>query len=131
MSLVVMADGQKFQMEQPNERKGLLRNRERQILELTFRSASREALAKIENLFADPEKTEQITVYYHEDDPSATDERLRGEGENGPANKVFVGFTIPGDFVKGEVVKTEETPTAPAEYTNQLKVELGQRLFGE
>lgn len=126
MSLVKLANGKKFKIEAPTgTRDGVLRQRERRILPLTFR-ADETAFADIKAAFAKAANTETITVYFPEENPTATDAQLEGV-----ANEVYEGFTIPGDIKEEDSVVEEGTPTKPPVWGRQLTIEMGQRQFGE
>lgn len=132
MSLVVLKNGQRFEIEAPvGLREGVLRQRERQILPLTFKAGA-ERFAEIKAAFADPANTETITVYYPEMDETATDAMLAPSGDIAPpAHEVYEGFTIPGEIKEEDKILTPGTPTAPPVYGRQLTIEMGQRQYGE
>lgn len=126
MSLVKLSDGQKFEVESTTgTRDGVLRQRERKILPLIFR-ADEGKFAKIKKAFADPEKTETITVYFPDEKGTATDEQLEGV-----AHKVYTGYTILGECKEDEIIVTAGTPDTPPEYARRLTIELGQRQYSE
>lgn len=131
MSLVVLENGQRFEIESPTgTRDGVLRQRERNILPLTFR-ADDERFADIKAAFANSANTETITLYYPEIPETATAAMLAPEGIEPPAHEVYEGYTIPGEIKEEDKILTPGTPTAPPAYGRQLSIELGQRQFGE
>lgn len=127
MSLVVLASGQRFEIESPTgTRDGVLRQRERNILPLTFIAASADEFAEIKAAFSDPEQTEKITVYFPDEKQTATDEQLEGV-----AHEIYEDYTIPGDIKEEDKIISPGTPTAPPAYRRQLTIEIGQRQYGE
>lgn len=126
MSLVKLANGQKFEIEAPvGLREGVLRQRERKILLLVFRAGEAD-FAEIRAAFADGANVETVTLYYPDEKPDADDEQLAGV-----AHEVFVGFTVPGEVKEMEVMLEAGSPTRPPVYGRQLSIDLGQRQYGE
>lgn len=123
MSLIRLADGQKFEVEQPQEGEGMMRNRRRKTLGLTFRAAET-SFAAIRAAFV-PENLETITVYYPDNETAdEPDEQLEGV-----AHKDFAGYSVIGEWTDKEVEKVAETSKSPAAYARQLSVTLGERLL--
>lgn len=129
MSLVKLANGQKYEIEAPAAvGSGVLRQRERKILPLVFKADVSEFEA-IKAAFRDPANTETLVVYFPDEKPGTSDEVL--DAPNGPAKEVYEGFTILGESKEEETVVTLGTSTAPPVYGRRLTIELGQRQYGE
>lgn len=127
MSLVLLASGERFEIESPTgTRDGVLRQRERSILPLTFTASTAEEFARIKTAFADPERTEHITVYFPDEKDTASDAQLEGV-----AHKVYEGYTIPGEIKEEDKILIPGTPTEPPVYGRQLTIEMGRRQYGE
>ena len=62
MSLIRLANGHKYEIEQPNEGEGMMRNRRRNTVQLTFRAGAEQ----FEAIRADitPENLDTFTIYY-------------------------------------------------------------------
>ena len=115
MSLIKLANGHKYEIEQPNEGEGMLRNRRRNTVQITFR--------------ADivPDNLEIFTIYYPDNETAdEPDEQLTGV-----AHKDFSAYALVGDWEDKEVEKQKETSKAPAVYGRQLSVTLGERLASD
>lgn len=126
MSLVVLANGERFEIEPPEGvHEGILHQRQRQILLLNFRAAV-DQFNTIKKVFYDPQNTENIRIYFAEEKASATDEQLEGV-----AHEDYQGFTMLGDIRETDKIIEEGTPARPPKYGRQLTIELGQRLYGE
>lgn len=126
MSLVKLADGQRFEIEPPTgTRTGILRQRERNILPLVLK-ADGERFDEIRQAFLATEKTETITIYFPDEKETATDAQLEGV-----AHEIYEGFTIPGDVKESDIVTAPGTLTSPPVFGRQLTIELGQRQYGE
>ncbi len=139
MSLLRLNDGAKHQIASPTGiQQGMLRQRERNILRLTFLEGE-DKFAEIKAALADPAKTESIIIYINENDPTIPDEHLLppvakdGTKLSGPAggDDPYIGYTILGQVVEEDVVLTPGTPTSLPVYGRQLSIELGERQFGE
>lgn len=123
MSLIRLANGEKFEIDQPNEGQGLMRNRQRKTLELKFRSTA-DAFERIKAAFT-AENLEFITVYYPENETAdEPDEQLEGV-----SHKTFEGYTMIGEWIDKEVEVTPETRTTAAVYGRQLSVTLGEHML--
>ena len=114
MSLIKLANGHKYEIEQPNEGEGMMRNRRRNTVQLTFR--------------ADAEQFDAIRADIVPDNETADepDEQLTGV-----AHKDFSAYALVGDWEDKEVEKQKETSKAPAVYGRQLSVTLGERLASD
>lgn len=123
MSLIRLTNGQKFSIAQPQEGEGMMRNRKRRTLSLTF-LAGAEDFDTIRSAFT-ADNLETITIYYPENEtPDEPDERLKGV-----SHKVFEGYSLLGDWTDKEIETTKETRISAAVYGRQLSVTLGERLM--
>lgn len=125
MSILKLANGQQFTIKQPNERDGILEDRNRPIVEFVF-IGEQAHLDKVQKALMKPENIESLVVYYHGDDPG-----LSSDAMEGVACKELEAYTVPGPITRERIVLEKGTPTNPTEYGWQLKVEIGQRLYGE
>lgn len=139
MSLLKLANGTKYRVAPPTGiQPGMLRQRERNILRVTFLEGE-DKFAGIKAALADPENTERFFIYINENDPTIPDEYLLppvaedGTEVPGPAggDKPYIGYTILGQVVEEDVVLEPGTPTTPPVYGRQLSIELGERQYGE
>ena len=125
MSLIKLANGHKYEIEQPNEGEGMMRNRRRNTVQLTFRADAEQFDAIRADIV--PDNLEIVTIDYpdHEtaDEP---DEQLTGV-----AHKDLSAYALVGDWEDKEVEKQKETSKAPAVYGRQLSVTLGERLASD
>lgn len=125
MSVVKLADGQKFTIGQPQEGTAVMRGRQRRTLELTF-DEKQERFAAIRAAFSE-KNLASVTVYYPENETAlASDAQLTGV-----ACKEFAAFSIVSEWIDREGEVKPATSTAPAVYERRLSVMLGERLFGE
>lgn len=125
MSLIRLANGHKYEIDQPQESESLLRNRQRRTLSLVFR-AGEDQFTKIKEDFT-PANLAAITVYYPDNETAdEPDEQLEGV-----AHKDFLAYTLVGEWTDKEIAAEPETSTTPAVYTRQLSVTLGERLASD
>ena len=125
MSVVKLADGQKFTIEQPQEGTGLMRGRQRRTLQLDF-AEEQERFEAIRAAFR-AENLALLTVYYPENETALTaDAQLAGV-----ACKEFAAFSIVGEWIDREEETAPATADTPAVYGRRLSVTLGERIFGE
>ena len=125
MSLIKLANGHKYEIEQPNEGEGMLRNRRRNTVQITFRADAEQFDAIRADIV--PDNLEIFTIYYP--DNETADER--DEQLTGVAHKDFSAYALVGDWEDKEVEKQKETSKAPAVYGRQLSVTLGERLASD
>lgn len=125
MSLLRLANGHKYEIDQPNEGEGMLRNRKRNTVKITFRAGAEQFDAIREDI--KPANLEPFTIYYPDNETAdEPDEQLEGV-----SNKVFEGYTLIGDWEDKEVEVQQETSRTPAVYGRQLSVTLGERLASD
>lgn len=125
MSLIRLQDGTKFEIDQPNEGDGILRNRKRRIVKITFR-ANEDQFDAVRTAIT-PDNLETFSVYYPDNETAnEPDEQLIDV-----SNKVFEGYTLIGDWEDKEVEVQQETSRTPAVYGRQLSVTLGERLASD
>ena len=125
MSLIKLANGHKYEIEQPNEGEGMLRNRRRNTVQITFRADAEQFDAIRENIV--PDNLETFTIYYPDNETAdEQDEQLAGV-----AHKDFFAYVLVGDWEDKEVEKQKETSKALAVYGRQLSVTLGERLASD
>lgn len=125
MSILRLANGQQFEIQQPNEREGILEDRNRPITEFVF-SGTPVQLDAIQEAIIKPENIETMTVVYHGSNAELSADQLEGV-----ANRDFTGYTVVGPLTRERVTVEKGTLTQPPVYGWQLKVELGQRQYGE
>ncbi len=137
MSLLRLNDGTKCKIAPPTGiQPGMLRQRERNIMRLTFLEGE-DKFAEIKAALANPANTEKFVIYVNENDPTIPDAHLLppvakdGTELPGPAQEAYNGYTILGQVVEEDVVLTPGTPTSLPVYGRQLSIELGERQFGE
>ena len=127
MSLVKLSTGEKFEIESPaGLRDGIMMQRERKILPLTFATRDEGRFAGITAAFKDAAKTASITVFFPEEKEAASDGQLAGVAQEG-----YEGFTVPGEVKEETVMLEAGTPDAAPVYGRRLSIEMGQRQFGE
>ena len=125
MSLIRLANGEKFEIEQPNEGQGLMRNRQRQTLALVFKAES-DSFEHIKAVFT-PENLETFNIYYPDNETAdEPDEQLEGV-----SHKIFEGYTMIGEWIDKEIEVSKETRNSAAVYARQLSVTLGERLMSD
>ena len=125
MSLIKLANGHKYEIEQPNEGEGMLRNRRRNTVQITFRADAEQFDAIRADIV--PDNLEIFTIYYPDNETAdEPDEQLTGV-----AQKDFSAYALVGDWEDKEVEKQKETSKAPAVYGRQLSVTLGERLASD
>ena len=125
MSLIKLANGHKYEIEQPNEGEGMLRNRRRNTVQITFRADAEQFDAIRADIV--PDNLEIFTIYYPDNETAdEQDEQLTGV-----AHKDFSAYALVGDWEDKEVEKQKETSKAPAVYGRQLSVTLGERLASD
>ena len=125
MSLIKLATGHKYEIEQPNEGEGMMRNRRRNTVQLTFRADAEQFDAIRADIV--PDNLEIFTIYYPDNETAdEPDEQLTGV-----AHKDFSAYALVGDWEDKEVEKQKETSKAPAVYGRQLSVTLGERLASD
>lgn len=125
MSLIRLANGQKYEIDQPQEGESLLRNRQRRTLSLVFRAAE-DQFSAIKEAFS-AANLAALTVYYPDNERAdEPDEQLEGV-----AHKDFAGYTLVGEWTDKEIEAERETSTSPAIYKRQLAVTLGERLASD
>ena len=125
MSLIKLANGHKYEIEQPNEGEGMMRNRRRNTVQLTFRADAEQFDAIRADIV--PDNLEIFTIYYPDNETAdEPDEQLTGV-----AHKDFSAYPLVGDWEDKEVEKQKETSKAPAVYGRQLSVTLGERLASD
>ena len=125
MSLIKLANGHKYEIEQPNEGEGMLRNRRRNTVQITFRADAEQFDAIRADIV--PDNLEIFTIYYPDNETAdEPDEQLTGV-----AHKDFSAYALVGDWEDKEVEKQKETGKAPAVYGRQLSVTLGERLASD
>ena len=125
MSLIKLANGHKYEIEQPNEGEGMMRNRRRNTVQLTFRADAEQFDAIRADIV--PDNLEIFTIYYPDNETAdEPDEQLTGV-----ARKDFSAYALVGDWEDKEVEKQKETSKAPAVYGRQLSVTLGERLASD
>lgn len=125
MSLIRLADGQKFEIAQPNEGEGMLRNRKRSTVQITFRAAA----GQFDSIRAAivPENLETFDIFYPENETAdEPDEQLEGV-----SHKTFEGYSLVGDWEDKEIEVQKETSKTMAVYGRQLSVTLGERLASD
>ena len=125
MSLIRLANGHKYEIDQPQEGQSLLRNRQRRTLSLVFRGQET-LFQQIKEDFK-AENLEALTVYYP-DNETADEPDAQLEGV---AHKDFIAYTLVGEWTDKEVEDQQETSTTPATYKRQLSVTLGERLASD
>lgn len=110
MSLIKLANGHKYEIEQPNEGEGMMRNRRRNTVQLTFRADAEQFDAIRADIV--PDNLEIFTIYYPDNETAdEPDEQLTGV-----AHKDFSAYALVGDWEDKEVEKQKETSKAPAVY---------------
>ena len=125
MSLIKLANGHKYEIEQPNEGEGMMRNRRRNTVQLTFRADAEQFDAIRADIV--PDNLEIFTIYYPDNETAdEPDEQLTGV-----AHKDFSAYALVGVWEDKEVEKQKETSKAPAVYGRQLSVTLGERLASD
>ena len=125
MSLIKLANGHKYEIEQPNGGEGMMRNRRRNTVQLTFRADAEQFDAIRADIV--PDNLEIFTIYYPDNETAdEPDEQLTGV-----AHKDFSAYALVGDWEDKEVEKQKETSKAPAVYGRQLSVTLGERLASD
>ena len=125
MSLIKLANGHKYEIEQPNEGERMMRNRRRNTVQLTFRADAEQFDAIRADIV--PDNLEIFTIYYPDNETAdEPDEQLTGV-----AHKDFSAYALVGDWEDKEVEKQKETSKAPAVYGRQLSVTLGERLASD
>ena len=125
MSLIKLANGHKYEIEQPNEGEGMMRNRRRNTVQLTFRADAEQFDAIRADIV--PDNLEIFTIYYPDNETAdEPDAQLTGV-----AHKDFSAYALVGDWEDKEVEKQKETSKAPAVYGRQLSVTLGERLASD
>ena len=125
MSLIKLANGHKYEIEQPNEGEGMMRNRRRNTVQITFRADAEQFDAIRADIV--PGNLETFTIYYPDNETAdEPDEQLTGV-----AHKYFSAYALVGDWEDKEVEKQKETSKAPAVYGRQLSVTLGERLASD
>ena len=125
MSLIKLANGHKYEIEQPNEGEGMMRNRRRNTVQLTFRADAEQFDAIRADIV--PDNLEIFTIYYPDNETAdEPDEQLTGV-----AHKDFSAYALVGDWEDKEVEVQKETSKAPAVYGRQLSVTLGERLASD
>ena len=125
MSLIKLANGHKYEIEQPNEGEGMMRNRRRNTVQITFRADAEQFDAIRADIV--PGNLETFTIYYPDNETAdEPDEQLTGV-----AQKDFSAYALVGDWEDKEVEKQKETSKAPAVYGRQLSVTLGERLASD
>ena len=125
MSLIKLANGHQSEIEQPNEGEGMMRNRRRNTVQLTFRADAEQFDAIRADIV--PDNLEIFTIYYPDNETAdEPDEQLTGV-----AHKDFSAYALVGDWEDKEVEKQKETSKAPAVYGRQLSVTLGERLASD
>ena len=125
MSLIKLANGHKYEIEQPNEGEGMMRNRRRNTVQLTFRADAEQFDAIRADIV--PDNLEIFTIYYPDNETAdEPDEQLTGV-----AHKDFSAYALVGDWEDKEVEKQKETSKAPAVYGRQLSVTPGERLASD
>lgn len=125
MSLIKLANGHKYEIEQPNEGEGMMRNRRRNTVQLTFRADAEQFDAIRADIV--PDNLEIFTIYYPDNETAdEPDEQLTGV-----EHKDFSAYALVGDWEDKEVEKQKETSKAPAVYGRQLSVTLGERLASD
>ena len=125
MSLIKLANGHKYEIEQPNEGEGMMRNRRRNTVQLTFRADAEQFDAIRADIV--PDNLEIFTIY----DPDNETADEPDEQLTGVAHKDFSAYALVGDWEDKEVEKQKETSKAPAVYGRQLSVTLGERLASD
>ena len=125
MSLIKLANGHKYEIEQPNEGEGMMRNRRRNTVQLTFRADAEQFDAIRADIV--PDNLEIFTIYYPDNETAdEPDEQLTGV-----AHKDFSAYALVGDWEDKEIELQKETSKAPAVYGRQLSVTLGERLASD
>ena len=125
MSLIRLANGHKYEIEQPNEGEGMLRNRKRSTVQITFRAGAEQFDAIRADII--PENLESFRIYYPDNETAdEPDEQLAGV-----AHKDFSAYALVGDWEDKEVEVQKETSKPPAVYGRQLSVTLGERLASD
>lgn len=77
MSLIKLANGHKYEIEQPNEGEGMLRNRRRNTVQITFRADAEQFDAIRADIV--PDNLEIFTIYYPDNETAdEPDEQLTG-----------------------------------------------------
>lgn len=125
MSLIKLANGQKFEIEPfSGEHETIIDGRRRNGLTFIFK-ASEENFLTIEAAFLQKSNLENITVYYPDEKETATDEQLQGV-----AHKVYMGYTKLGEVLKTQIL-LESDISKPPVFGKQLSIEVGERYFDE
>ena len=97
MSLIKLANGHKYEIEQPNEGEGMMRNRRRNTVQITFRADAEQFDAIRADIV--PGNLETFTIYYPDNETAdEPDEQLTGV-----AHKDFSAYALVGDWEDKEV----------------------------
>ena len=119
MSLIRLADGQKFEIAQPNEGEGMLRNRKRSTVQITFRAAAE----KFDSIRAAivPENLETFDIFYPDNETAdEPDEQLEGV-----SHKTFEGYSLVGDWrtkrSKSKKRRAKPWPFTAASFLSRLE----------
>ena len=108
MSLIRLANGHKYEIEQPNEGEGMLRNRRRNTVQITFRAGAEQFDAIRADIIS--ENLESFRIYYPDNETAdEPDEQLEGV-----SNKLFEAFSLVGDWEDKEIELQKETSKTPA-----------------
>lgn len=125
MSLIRLNDGQKFEIDQPQESEGMMRGRKRRTVKLTFRAAQ-EQFEAIRAAFT-AQNLAAFCIYYPDNETAGEpDEQLEGV-----AHKAFDGYSRIGEWTDREIETQAETSETPAAYARQLSVTLGEQLLSD
>ncbi len=125
MSLIRLANGHKYEIEQPNEGEGMMRNRRRNTVQITFRAGAEQFDAIRADIIS--ENLESFRIYYPDNETAdEPDEQL-----DGVAIRSFLPFRLWAIGRIKEIELQKETSKAPAVYGRQLSVTLGERLASD
>ena len=111
MSLIRLANGHKYEIEQPNEGEGMLRNRKRSTVQITFRAGAEQFDAIRADIIS--ENLESFRIYYPDNETAdEPDEQLEGV-----SNKLFEAFSL---VAIGRIKKSScrKKPARPRLYTD-------------
>ena len=125
MSLIRLANGHKYEIEQPNEGEGMMRNRRRNTVQITFRAGAEQFDAIRADIIS--ENLESFRIYY----PDKENENEQDDQLEGVRIYLFDAFSLVVDWEDKEIELQKETSKTPAVYGRQLSVTLGERLASD
>ena len=117
MSLIRLANGHKYEIEQPNEGEGMMRNRRRNTVQITFRAGAEQ----FDAIRADitPENLDTFTIYYPDNETAdEPDEQLAGV-----AHKDFSAYALVGDWEDKERARAYEANGRVWSYDDLNRIE--------